>query len=108
MKLGSSAGEAEFSVSDSGPGIKSKDQQRIFKKFERGGGSGHPGGLGLGLFITKEILESHGGTIFVESSEGKGATFWAKLPRASCSAGLEVPQSGASFTYDVRIEPNRS
>jgi signal transduction histidine kinase len=71
---------AVLAVSDRGIGIAPKDQQRIFDRFERAVSVNHYGGLGLGLFIAKQLVEAMGGTIGVESTEGRGATFTVKLP----------------------------
>lgn len=71
---------AILSVSDSGIGIAPEDQKRIFDRFERAVLGSRIGGLGLGLFITKEIVELHGGSISVQSELGKGSTFTVKLP----------------------------
>ena len=65
---------------DSGIGIEPKDHQRIFNQFERAISANEVSGLGLGLFITRQIVESHGGRIGVESELGKGACFWVELP----------------------------
>jgi len=69
-------------VSDTGPGISEKDQQRIFEEFQQGDGSGSraKGGTGLGLTITKRIVELHRGRVWVNSSPGQGSTFWIALP----------------------------
>ena len=73
----------EISIADTGGGIDPKDHQRIFEKFgqveDRGDGR-VKGGTGLGLTITKEIVEKHGGRIWVESELGKGARFVFTLP----------------------------
>lgn len=71
---------AEVRVKDSGPGISKKDQERIFQRFERATPANEASGLGLGLFISKQIIESHGGHISLESEPGKGATFKFTLP----------------------------
>ncbi len=70
------------SVSDTGRGIPPEDQQRVFERFEQGelGNGGHPTGAGLGLALSKEFVEMHGGEIWVESSVGKGTTFTFSLP----------------------------
>ena len=69
-------------VRDRGLGIAPKDQARIFEQFERAeSGRQHVAGLGLGLFITRQIVESHGGTIRVSSQLGEGSTFEVSLPR---------------------------
>ncbi|QXU42700.1 PAS domain S-box protein [Pedobacter sp. D749] len=71
------------SVKDFGPGISEENQRHIFSQFyqakENKDGSS---GLGLGLFISKDIIERHGGQIWVESEPGKGATFNFSLPLA--------------------------
>jgi len=75
-------GMAEINVQDYGKGIAAKDLAEVFTRFYQVG-QGNPlpaQGLGLGLFITSQIVEAHGGTISVESVEGNGATFTIKLP----------------------------
>lgn len=71
---------AELRVRDNGRGIAQEDQERIFRKFERAVGGREVGGLGLGLFIVREIVEMHGGTVRVESGVGRGAAFTVALP----------------------------
>ncbi|MBI2726937.1 MAG: hybrid sensor histidine kinase/response regulator [Polaromonas sp.] len=67
-------------VRDQGMGISEEDQKRIFEQFERANGNDGTGGLGLGLFITQQLVEAHGGHIGVESRAGEGATFMITLP----------------------------
>jgi signal transduction histidine kinase len=69
-------------VSDTGPGISEADQEKIFEEFQQADSSStkQKGGTGLGLSIAKRIIEMHGGRIWVESSLGKGSTFWFTLP----------------------------
>jgi signal transduction histidine kinase len=69
-------------VADQGPGIAKKDQARLFEKFFRAGDAitKKTPGTGLGLAICKGIVETHGGTIRVESEPGRGARFVARLP----------------------------
>jgi PAS domain S-box-containing protein len=71
---------AVLTVSDQGPGIEEKDLARIFERFESGPDSRSHGGLGLGLYIARRIVEAHGGAIAVSSAPGAGATFTVELP----------------------------
>ncbi len=70
------------SISDNGVGIPQEYHDRIFERFFRVTGSDKPDGTGLGLFIVKNIVQSHGGRIWVESEDGRGATFKFTLPKA--------------------------
>lgn len=72
------ADKAILSVKDEGPGIDPKNKERIFERFERA--SSHESGLGLGLYITRQIIELHKGSIRVESEIGQGANFIIELP----------------------------
>lgn len=76
----SSEGNALIIVQDKGPGITKEDQLKIFGKFEKGHSTGSQRGLGLGLFITKEIIDAHQGGITLESNPGEGALFTVSLP----------------------------
>jgi signal transduction histidine kinase len=67
------------SVSDSGPGIPDDKIKTVFNKYEQIKDRRHTGGTGLGLPIVKEIVESHGGKIWVQSAVGKGTTFHFRL-----------------------------
>lgn len=73
--------EAMLSVRDHGIGIHDSDKPRIFGRFERAVSRETYPGMGLGLWITREIVEAHGGRIGVESRPGAGATFRVTLPR---------------------------
>ena len=68
-------------VTDKGPGIANENHERIFKRFERVSDKQNIGGLGLGLYICKQIVEAHHGKIYVESNSEVGATFTVELPR---------------------------
>ncbi|MBK9263929.1 MAG: AAA family ATPase [Polyangiaceae bacterium] len=74
------SGMAQISVRDQGIGVAPEMRARIFERFERAVSDKHYGGLGLGLYIATEIAKAHGGTITVESEEGKGSTFTLSLP----------------------------
>src|SRR3990167_1863678 len=75
------AGMVSISVRDFGLGIKSEEQQRIFKLFERGSHERPGSGLGLGLFIANTIVAAHDGRIEVDSTPGEGAMFTIFLPK---------------------------
>jgi signal transduction histidine kinase len=68
-----------FEVADTGPGISAAHQAGLFEKFYRVPGSPR-GGSGLGLFISRGLVQAHGGRIGVASDEGRGATFWFTIP----------------------------
>ena len=73
-------GMARLTVSDAGIGMDAEMHARLFGRFERGVSERHYGGLGLGLFISREIVRALGGHIHVESAPGQGATFTVELP----------------------------
>ena len=73
-------GTAELTVSDGGIGIHAADQERIFERFERAVSERSYSGIGLGLWIARQLVTAHGGTISVESERGHGATFRVRLP----------------------------
>jgi len=80
------------SVSDTGPGIPDEERGRIFDKFHQVDSTSTrtKGGTGLGLAIAKEIIEMHGGRVWVESIIGGGSTFRLELPvRAQVSGAAE-------------------
>jgi signal transduction histidine kinase len=70
-----------ISVRDHGIGISREDQARIFGRFERAVPTRHFGGLGLGLYISVQILRAQQGSLRVESEPGQGACFIVDLPR---------------------------
>ncbi|MEA3397226.1 MAG: ATP-binding protein [Chloroflexota bacterium] len=85
--------EVQVSVSDTGVGMTPEEQAHIFERFERGhlGSSARPGSNGLGLALSKEFVELHGGHIWVESQVGQGSTFTFTLP---LQAGLAAAETG--------------
>jgi signal transduction histidine kinase len=71
---------ARITVIDRGIGIDPRSQRRIFERFERAVSTRNFGGLGLGLWVAKQITDAHEGTISVDSKPGEGATFTVVLP----------------------------
>ncbi|AKU92076.1 AAA family ATPase [Vulgatibacter incomptus] len=80
IEVGQEDGIARIDVTDHGPGIAPEIQERLFRRFSRGVSSRHYGGMGLGLYVSRRIVEAHGGSIGVESEEGEGARFTVELP----------------------------
>lgn len=68
-------------VHDEGPGINPEDSERIFQRFERATHGREISGLGLGLYISRQIVQQHDGALYVVSERGKGSTFVMELPR---------------------------
>ena len=80
VRWGVRGGRAWLTVRDHGIGVEEGDQRHIFERFERAVSSQNYGGLGLGLYIVKRILEAHGGGVSVASTPGEGAAFTVDLP----------------------------
>jgi signal transduction histidine kinase len=74
-------GEVRVSVADTGPGLAPQDHERIFEEFQQAeAGVGQREGTGLGLALSKRLVELHGGRIWVDSELGQGSTFVFTLP----------------------------
>jgi PAS domain S-box-containing protein len=87
-------------VCDRGIGIPVDELAQVFERFHRGRhvSSTNYGGLGLGLYITKQIIERHGGTIWVDSKEGQGTSFYFSLPAEDPKAAeVQPPQAMAQM-----------
>ena len=107
-------GATRIAITDNGPGIPAEKQVRMFSAFDRlGAERGQVEGSGIGLVITRSIVEAMGGSIGFESAEGRGSTFWVTLP-ATTAAVCAVDESPASDTdtalaaraYVLYIEDN--
>ena len=85
----------QLSVHDRGIGVATYDAERIFGRFERAAPVQNYGGLGLGLYIARHIVQAHGGTIRVLNPTDDGATFLVELPRhpAASHAGPQHLQA---------------
>ena len=94
-------------VVDTGPGVTAEDRQRIFDAFQQGARlPRQTEGTGLGLTLSKRILELHGGRIWVDSEAGQGSTFGFALPAGSGELALtSVPQAGQAFRSPHRGDP---
>ncbi|HZY19068.1 MAG TPA: hybrid sensor histidine kinase/response regulator [Ramlibacter sp.] len=86
VRLQVEGSEAALSVQDAGPGIAPADQDRIFQQFERGTSTRNVPGLGLGLYISRQIMEAHGGRLDLRSAPGEGAEFTMRLPLPAAGA----------------------
>lgn len=82
VRVYEAAGQARVKVCDQGMGISEDDQRRVFEQFERVAASGSPQGLGLGLFISEQIVQAHDGHIELRSRLGEGSCFCVVLPLA--------------------------
>jgi PAS domain S-box-containing protein len=80
VRVARGEGRSRVVVEDRGPGIPPEDQERIFRRFERAASTRPVSGLGLGLYISRQIAEAHGGTLTVQSAPGEGARFALELP----------------------------
>jgi len=88
IKISAVAGRVHLTVRDEGIGIASEDLGRIFTRFERAVSASNYGGLGLGLWVTREIVDAMGGSVSASSAPGEGATFVVEIPPAAA-----VPQA---------------
>jgi PAS domain S-box-containing protein len=82
MTVAGDQATARFTIRDHGIGIPPEDRARIFERFERAVSDRHYGGLGLGLWIVRQIVDAFGGTIEVNSEAGQGSVFNVLLPKA--------------------------
>jgi two-component system sensor histidine kinase VicK len=97
LQLSEQNGHVKFDVIDTGRGISSKDQEHLFSRFYRidKAAKNEERGLGLGLYVTRAIVEAHGGEISVVSEEGAGSTFSLILPAQDDEADTRHPKDSA-------------
>ena len=99
VDLGGDDDRAVLVIRDHGVGIAPHDHDRIFGRFERAASSRNYGGIGLGLWIVKQIVDALGGTVNVESTQGSGSTFTVELPRGHVGAArTATPVNGHGLT----------
>jgi signal transduction histidine kinase/FixJ family two-component response regulator len=91
VTISASANSASLVVRDRGIGIALEHQERIFARFERAVSVRHYGGLGLGLYIVRQVLDALGGAISVSSAEGVGSTFTVTLPLRPTRSSSDRP-----------------
>lgn len=89
VRVAPEGGGSRFEVEDAGEGIPPQYRERIFERFFQVPGA-RRGGVGLGLYISREIVRAHGGDMGVESLPGRGCTFWFTLPPAAPADGAPV------------------
>jgi hypothetical protein len=82
---------AVLQVCDEGPGIPEADLSRIFNRFERAASTHDYGGLGLGLYVARQIAEAHGGTIVAANVPRGGACFTVRLPLREPTRAANAP-----------------
>jgi two-component system phosphate regulon sensor histidine kinase PhoR len=95
LSLECQSDRVRISVADTGVGIAPDSLARVFERFYRAASTPLPTGMGIGLYITRGIVEEHGGKIGVESELGKGSTFTVELP-ANTSRGAQRSPAGAT------------
>ncbi|RKG83976.1 GAF domain-containing protein [Corallococcus terminator] len=91
---------ARLTVRDHGIGIEPQDLARIFERFERAVSDRHYGGLGLGLYITRQIVEAFGGKVGATSVPGQGSTFLLELPRGDIPEEWLIAHAAPGPTSD--------
>jgi signal transduction histidine kinase len=101
-------GEVRVAVADTGPGLAPEDHERIFEEFQQTElGSEQHEGTGLGLALSKRLVELHGGRIWVDSALGRGSTFVLTLPLRSTRSQLEgdasIPSEPPASTVGARM-----
>jgi signal transduction histidine kinase len=105
VRLWSEQHEARLCVTDQGIGVGAEDRELIFERFHRGQNVDDRrfAGMGLGLYITRGIVEQHGGRIWVESSPGQGSRFQVALP-LSPAALVEPERDGLAEPHRDGLE----
>jgi signal transduction histidine kinase len=92
ISLSTLGNEAVIQVLDHGPGVPDADLTRIFGRFERAASVRHHAGMGLGLYVTQQIAQAHGGSVSAENVPTGGARFTVRFPLIPPAAPARVPQ----------------
>ncbi len=95
-----------MSVHDFGIGIEREDLSKLFDRFYRVHNSLRFGGLGLGLYISANIIKAHNGSFWIESEPGKGSVFYFLLPRNEDLTGKNINTDNATFYKDGQVSIN--
>jgi K+-sensing histidine kinase KdpD len=98
-------GEVVVSVAAGGPGISQLDLPRLFEKYFRASGTRGKEGLGIGLYATRLLVQAHGGRIWVDSTVGKGTTFYVALPTARPEGQRGAPGASSGAPDDAVVPP---
>lgn len=105
VRLSVTATHACVSVIDSGPGIPNAELATLFDKYRRASTARGQNGSGIGLYVSRKIIEAHGGRVGVESVSGAGSRFFFELPvSARAGAAVEVKQREASKPYVLLVD----
>lgn len=100
IQVRSREGRVRLQVSDHGPGIAQEEQPFIFERFHKRGTRGErKAGFGLGLYIVRQLVEAHGGSVCVHSVPGKGATFIVELPLTPVFQEVDAGQGPPSTVH---------
>lgn len=105
VRLTGNTSVVQIQIQDSGQGIPPEDIPHLFQKFYRVDSSltRTVGGTGLGLFISKKIVELYNGRVWVESQLGKGSTFFISLPRLTAEQALQAQKQQASLVSPLEV-----
>lgn len=105
VRLAGDDDRAVVSVSDRGPGLAPGESAYVFDKYRRASSAKATEGLGLGLYISRKIIEAHGGEIGVDSAPGQGATFFFRLPRiaAAPTTAAAVAAPAADRLHGLKV-----
>ncbi|MCV6636615.1 ATP-binding protein [Candidatus Albibeggiatoa sp. nov. NOAA] len=108
LKVGCEDGKMRFQVEDTGVGISEQDLQHIFKPFQQAGSSEHKAeGTGLGLTITKRIIDMMGGELHVRSTKGQGSCFWITLALPEASNLVKAHQTQTPYQHILGYKGKR-